>query len=129
MKKLSILAVLAMLMSLFSVVLGGGGAAASPDYTAWVDLGIIYSAPSGDAYYPSVIYDANGFGTASPPYKMWYSDGVGAVFVVSSSDGLSWGTPAPATGLGGDAHHVQVVYDANCFGVVPCDSSAVKYKI
>jgi hypothetical protein len=54
---------------------------------------------------------------------MWYSDGNGAVFVVTSSDGVSWGTPTAVTGLGDDAHHVQVLYDANCFGAIPCGSS------
>ncbi len=89
-----------------------------PDYTAWVDLGIVYTAPSGDAYYPSVIYDPGGFGvTAGPRYKMWYSDGAGSVFVVSATDGASWSAPTPTAGLGGDAHHVQVAYDASAFGV------------
>ena len=90
-----------MLMTLVIVlVFTSISAMAQPDYTAWVDQGIIYSAPSsGDAYYPSVIYDANGFGTGSPLYKMWYSDGSRAVFVVTSGDGVSWGTPTAVTGL------------------------------
>ncbi len=100
-------------------------AASVPDYTAWIDLGIVYTASSGDAYYPSVIYDVNGFGTGTALYKMWYSNGSGGVFVVTSSDGLSWGTPTSATALGGDAHHVQVVYDANAFGV----TDGPKYKV
>ena len=127
MKRVQRLAMLALVIGLF--VADGRAAAAVPDYTAWVDLGIVYTAPSGDAYYPSVIYDANGFGAGSPPYKMWYSDGSGDVFVVTSTDGLIWSGLTPASGLGGDAHHVQVLYDANCFGASPCDSSAAKYKI
>lgn len=99
------------------------------DYTAWSDIGIVYTASSGDAYYPSVIYDAHGFGAGSPLYKMWYSDGSGAVYVVSSANGASWGSIATATGLGGDAHHAQVLYDALCFGASPCNASTVKYKM
>jgi hypothetical protein len=99
------------------------------DYSAWNDVGIIYTAPSGSAYYPSVLYKANGFGSGTPLYKMWYSDGNGQAFVIDSSDGFTWGTPTTLTGLGGDAHHVQVLYDAACFGTLPCDGSASKYKI
>jgi hypothetical protein len=102
-------------------------AAAPP--TVWGDLGIVYTAPSGSAYYPSVIYDANGFESGGARYKMWYSDGSGAIFVVESADGESWGVPTPLTGLGNDAHHVQVVYDSNCFGAAPCGTSDVRYKM
>jgi parallel beta-helix repeat protein len=123
-----------LLTVLISVVCGLSVGAPAPavataDYASWTDLGIVYSAPSGDAYYPSVIYDASGFGGGSPLYKMWYSDGSGAAFVVTSGDGLSWGGPSSLTELGGDAHHVQVVYDENCFGASPCDGTASKYKI
>ena len=131
MKKLLILSVAALVACIIS--LGDGvspTAAAPPDYTAWTDQGIVYTAPSdASAYYPSVVYDANGFGTSSPLYKMWYSDGNGSVFVVTSTDGIGWGAPTATAGLGGDAHHVQVLYDANCFGASPCDPPAVKYKI
>jgi len=130
MKRLLILAVLSVLA--VSVGLAGSAsptAAAAPDYTAWTDLGIVYTAPGdGSAYYPSVTYDANGFG-GGPVYRMWYSDGNGSVFLVTSADGVTWGAPVTATGLGGDAHHVQVVYDANCFGTVPCNPSTTKYKM
>ncbi len=112
------------------LVLGVGPVqSALADPTIWNDLGIVYTAPSGDAYYPSVIYDANGFGGGSPLYKMWYSDGSGNVHLVTSTDGLSWGAPTAMTGLGGDAHHAQVLYDANCFGASPCDASATKYRM
>ncbi|MBF0104571.1 MAG: Ig-like domain-containing protein [Deltaproteobacteria bacterium] len=47
------------------------------DNIAWTDLGVIYTAPIGDAYYPSVLYDAGGFGVGGPTYAMWYSDGTG----------------------------------------------------
>ena len=104
-------------------------ASAAPDYTAWLDLGIVYSAPSGSAYYPSILYDAAGFGAGPAAYKMWYSDGSGGVFVTSSSDGVTWGAPASATGLSAGAHHVQVLYDATCFAAVPCDTSAARYRI
>lgn len=105
-------------------------ALAASDYSAWNDLGIVYTAPSGKAYYPSVVYDANGFGGASPLYKMWYSSGLGGVFLTTSTNGVSWSAPSGAgTGLGADAHHAQVIYDGSCFGVLPCDGAAVKYKI
>jgi hypothetical protein len=128
-KKLTTLAIVVVLIAMAGIMVLGGQALAQLDYTAWVDQGIVYSVPSGDAYYPSVIYDGNGFGMGSPVYKMWYSDGSGAVFVVTSNDGVAWGTPTSNSGLGGDAHHVQVLYDPNCFGAMPCDPSVVKYKI
>jgi len=107
-----------------------GQGRALQNYTTWTDKGIIYTAPAnGDAYYPSVIYNRNGFGTGTPPYTMWYSDGSGSVYVITSSDGRTWGLPITLQGLGGDAHHVQVLYDANCFNANPCNGSAVKYKI
>ncbi len=126
MKRLFVLGVLAAAL----VALGNTVGAAPPDYTAWTDQGIVYTAPGGaSAYYPSVIYDANGFGGGSPLYKMWYSDGAGSAFVVTSADGTTWSAPTTLTGLGGDAHHVQVLYDSNCFGAIPCDPPATKYKI
>jgi len=115
---------------LLAMVLQVTAVIAAVDYTAWYDLGIIYTAPAGDAYYPSVLYDEDGFAGGSPFYKMWYTDGSGGVFLVPSLNGLTWGSPVAANvGLGNDAHHVQVVYDASCFGVLPCDSSTPKYKI
>jgi hypothetical protein len=104
-------------------------ARAANDYTEWDDLGIIYTASSGDAYYPSVLYDSNGFGTANPLYKMWYSDGNGNSFLTTSSDGFNWSSQILMSGLGSDSHHTQVLYDQNCFGALPCDESGNKYKI
>jgi hypothetical protein len=100
-------------------------------YTAWSDQGVIYTASVGSAYYPSVIYDANGFGAGTPAYSMWYADGDGSVYLVTSTDGVSWGVPTKMTGLG-NASHAQVLYDANCFGASSSDCSngnAPKYKI
>ena len=93
-------------------------------YTAWTDMGIVYSAPTGDAYYPSVLYDENGFG-GSQKYRMWYTDGSGAVFLSKSTDGVGWGAPVTMNGLT-NAHHVQVLYDENGFGL---DPSRPKYRI
>jgi parallel beta-helix repeat protein len=104
-------------------------ALATSDYSAWNDLGVVFTAPSGRAYYPSVVYDANGFGSGSRLYKMWYSNGSGGVFVITSTNGLNWGTPTAVSGLHAGAHHVQVLYDASCFGTLPCDASAAKYKL
>ena len=96
------------------------------NYTAWSDQGIVYTAPAaGNAYYPSALYDLHGFGGTGPNYNMWYSDGDGAVFLVKSSDGVSWGTPTTMTGLG-NAHHVQVLYDANNFGL---GATGPKYRM
>ncbi|HTP10557.1 MAG TPA: right-handed parallel beta-helix repeat-containing protein, partial [Anaerolineae bacterium] len=102
---------------------------AASDYGAWNDLGIVYTAPSGRAYYPSVVYDANGFGSGSRLYKMWYSNGSGGIFVITSTNGFSWSAPTAVSGLHAGAHHVQVVYDANCFGTLPCTASTTKYKM
>lgn len=95
------------------------------DYTAWSDQGIIYTAPAGDAYYPSVVYDQNGFGGAAT-HAMWYADGSGAVFRTTSSNGTAWNAPTTMTGLGGRAHHVQVIYSANHFGL---GSSGPSYRM
>lgn len=108
----------------FSVV----NAVNSAAYTAWSDHGVGYTAPSGDAYYPSVLYDANGFGGSVSKYSMWYSNGAGQFFRVASADGISWGTPVTMLGLS-NVHHTQVVYDANCFGVVPCGAATTKYRM
>ena len=97
-------------------------------YTAWSDQGVIYTASVGSAYYPSVIYDANGFGAGTPKYAMWYSDGDGSVFLVTSTNGVSWGSPTTMVGLV-SASHVQVLYDANCFGTVPCNAATPKYRM
>jgi hypothetical protein len=95
------------------------------DYTAWSDQGIVYTAPTGDAYYPCVLYEKNGFEDVNTKYKMWYTDGTGAAFLVTSPDGLSWNTPTTMSGII-NAHHVQVLYDANHFGL---GSSGPKYVI
>jgi len=103
---------------------------AQPSYTAWEDQGIVYSAPSGgDAYYPSVLYSADGFGSGSPQFKMWTSDGAGGVYLVTSADGTTWSGPTGITGLGGDAHHVQVLYHASCFGAPSCGPGDPRYRI
>jgi len=98
------------------------------NYDDWTDRGVNFTAPSGDAYYPSVIYNASGFGAGSPKYKMWYSDGAGAAYLVLSTDGVTWGAPVTMTGMP-NAHHVQVLYDADCFGVLPCNGATAKYRI
>jgi len=96
------------------------------NYTAWSDKGIVYTAPAnGNAYYPCVLYDTNGFEDAGKKYAMWYADGNGAVFLVTSPDGTSWSTPTTMTGLS-NANHVQVLYDANRFGL---GSLGPKYRI
>jgi len=95
------------------------------NYIAWSDKGIVYTAPAGDSYYPSVLYDRTGFGGLAT-HVMWYTDGSGAAFRVTSSNGTSWSSPVTLTGLGGRAHHVQVLYDANHFGL---GSSGPTYRM
>ncbi len=117
--------------ALMIAVMGLGVLTPSPvkavAYTAWSDQGIVYTAPAaGNAYYPCALYDLHEFGSAGLKYSMWYSDGNGAVFLVKSADGISWGAPTIMTGLGGNAHHVQVLYDANRFGL---GASGPKYRM
>lgn len=98
--------------------------------TDWKDEGVVYGAGPEKAYYPSVLYDRQGFGDPNRgKYRMWYSDGSGTVKVVNSRNGESWSAPTTNGGLGGDSHHVQVLYDQNCFGAANCSTSSVKYKI
>lgn len=99
------------------------------DYTAWIDQGILYTALIGDAYYPSAVYDANGFGVGDPSYALWYSNGINAMYRITSSDGLNWGLPIAMIGLAGKANHAQVLYDALCFGATPCDAATAKYRM
>lgn|GEM_PF-2962860 len=75
--------------------------------------------PATRAYYPSTLYDADGFGNsvAGPFYKMWYSDGSG-ISVVESSDGISWSSISSCNGLT-NPHHNQTIYNANGFGNGP----------
>ena len=110
---------------------GGVSVSAAPswNYDAWTDGGVIYSAPAAaDAYYPSMVYDKNGFGAGTPLYKMWYADGNGALFLVTSANGTIWGTPTTITGLT-TAQHEQVLYSASCFGVLPCTGATPKYRM
>lgn len=95
----------------------------------WNDQGIVYEASGGeDAYYPSIIYDADGFGSGTPQYSMWYTDGSGGTFLVTSADGSTWSTPTTMVGLT-NPHHVQVLYDAACFGALPCNAGTTKYRV
>lgn len=94
----------------------------------WEDEGIVHGIGNEKAYYPSVIFDSEAFGKGSgPKYKMWYSDGEGAVRVVTSKDGKSWRKPKKNEELFGKPHHVQVIYDKECFG--DCLNNNIKYKI
>jgi hypothetical protein len=92
------------------------------NYVAWSDQGIVYTDPARSAYYPNVVYNVNGFGGAAN-YAMWYSDGSGAAFRVTSLNGTTWGAPTTMSGLGGRAHHVQILYNANHFGLGPSGPS------
>jgi len=133
MKKLTILAAVLAFTGIIAgkQAIGDKPFGLSPtDATAWRDLGIVYGAGDEKAYYPNVLYDRRGFGDRhGPKYKMWYSDGEGIVTVVTSRNDRSWSNPIVNEGLAESAHHVQVVYDPNCFGATPCDSSGAKYKI
>ncbi|MFA5870848.1 MAG: dockerin type I domain-containing protein [Candidatus Paceibacterota bacterium] len=100
----------------------------STAYISWSDIGVGYTAPTGDAYYPSTLYDASGFGVGTSTYRMWYSDGVGALFLTTSTDGVIWRTPTTTVGLT-NVHHAQVLYNASCFGVSPCTATSTKYRV
>ena len=94
------------------------------NYVAWSDQGLVYTAPGGDAYYPSMLYDLHGFGVPGPAnYAMWYTDGTGAAYRATSSNGTAWSAPVTLTGLAGRVHHVQVLYSANHFGRGPSGPS------
>ena len=95
------------------------------NYTSWEDFGVVHEVEDANAYYPSVIYDAKGFGDGLPIFKMWYSDGIGGVFLVESFDGHSWSDPVETDGLEGGPHHVQVIYDESGFGA----ENGSRYKI
>jgi hypothetical protein len=88
-------------------------------------MGIVYEdALLENTFYPCVLYDANCFGTVpcnagTPKYKMWYSDDWnGGTYLVTSTNGLTWGSPVQiwADPTFSHSDHVQVLYDANCFG-------------
>ena len=112
----------AVMVGLFILV---SSSLAGINYTGWEDFGVVYTPEDGDAYYPSVIFDGNGFGEGSRPFKMWYSDGSGGVYLVESDDGHIWSEPVENEGLIGSPYHVQVIYDAGGFG----DSTGPRYKI
>ena len=131
MKKLTILTAVLVLTGIIT----RGQALSEPfvlspaDAMVWRDLGIVVGAGTEKAYYPSVLYDPRSFGERhGPKYKMWYSDGTGNFAMVTSRNGRSWSNPTSNSGLEG-VHHVQVVYDSNCFGTTPCNSEAARYKI
>ena len=100
-------------------------AAGHIDYGAWEEFAVVHEVEGDDAYYPSVIFDPNGFGGGYRKYRMWYSNGNGDLFLVESEDGFKWETPVENTGLEGSPHHVQVLYSEDGFG----DQTGVKYKI
>lgn len=84
-------------------------------------------APAVRAYYPSILYDSQGFGDPSQNvfYKMWYSDGIDSILFATSADGKTWVERGACVGLT-NPHHVDVMYDANGFGGGP---AAPLYRI
>jgi len=77
----------------------------------------IFDPPSGGRiYYPTVLYDADGFGVvAGLYYKVWFSDGSGNIGTAKSNDGISWIEGADVAGLT-NPHHSTLLYDADGFG-------------
>jgi hypothetical protein len=72
--------------------------------------------PTAKAYYPSVVYDANGFSGHgdSAIYKMWFGSDSGVGYAYSN-DGISWTEGAnPVSGLT-NAHHPVVKYFSGGF--------------
>ncbi|MBP7866114.1 MAG: hypothetical protein KA419_09210 [Acidobacteria bacterium] len=94
-----------------------GSLRADHDYTAWED----YTAnplvdPGSRADYPSVLYDYEAFGVSGgATWRMWYGAS-GTLRMVTSSDGLAWGSSVSATGLTNPGH-AKVLYDADGFGI------------
>lgn len=68
-----------------------------------------------NAYYPSVSYDINRFGSPTGPlYQMWYELGSGSgIGLAYSEDGLSWANQGTVLFAG---RHPVVLYDAEGFG-------------
>ncbi|NLH47116.1 MAG: hypothetical protein GX444_00785 [Myxococcales bacterium] len=84
------------------------------------------------AYYPTVIYDAAGFGTATPLYRMWY-DAASSCELYSSTDGITWTRVGSLSGLSGNQAHTTVKYFSSGFtgansGTNP-SSATMKYRI
>lgn len=74
----------------------------------------VYDPPDADrAYYPCVLYDADGFSGygATYCYRMWYGDVNGQWEAVTySNDGINWTNTAQTTGIGANGYHAQVLY-------------------
>ncbi len=87
---------------------------------AWLDYGSnpVFGQGAGGpkAYYPTVVYDANGFSGHgdSAWYKMWAGNG-SKLWYITSTDGINWSSHLTATGLT-NVHHARVAYDAAGFG-------------
>jgi len=66
------------------------------------------------AYYPSVLYDADGFSGHGAPakYKMWYGTSGGQTGLATSDDGISWTDHGVVVGNG---YHATVKYYADGF--------------
>lgn len=83
----------------------------------------VFDAAMGTSiYYPTILYDADGFGSgaAGPFYKMWFSNGKNTdanIGTAESMDGTTWTLGADCAGLT-NPHHAEVLYDANVFGGV-----------
>jgi hypothetical protein len=86
----------------------------------WIDDDNPVLAPSGGAYYPSVLYDADKFSGYGDTYsyKMWYAKGdASAMGLACSNDGINWTVSAfPLPGLKAGGYHCQVLFDPGGFG-------------
>lgn len=73
--------------------------------------------PVQRAYYPCVLYDANGFSGHGDfyYYKMWYATG-STVRLAYSNDGVNWVEQGGNLGVLTNAHHPVVLYNAAGFG-------------
>ncbi|HPM41005.1 MAG TPA: hypothetical protein PLY45_01040 [bacterium] len=115
------------------LVLAGALVLPSPVFAAWEEdlvesaANPVFDPPSGGSvYYPTVLYDADGFGAgeAGPFYRMWFSDGAG-IGTAESGDGIAWSEGADCAGLL-NPHHAKILYDAGGFGG---GAGAPRYRI
>ena len=77
----------------------------SVDYLAWFEYpGNPVAGPASELSFSCVLYE-NG------SYVMWSNYGYGGIWHSTSSDGMSWTSPAACSGLSSTARHCQVIYN------------------
>jgi hypothetical protein len=98
----------------------------SPEYVTWPEYPTnpVFDPPES-AYYPSIIFNGTG-------YQMWYDNGAvgGGISYTTSTDGISWLTGIPVTGLTRARHAVVKWVDTlSEYRVWYSDSAGIYYSI